>query len=72
MPLGRTKGTTPLRKLSILTVLALLIGAAVPFLAAAPATATAGDHYGGPWFGADNFPPDCTRDRAAAIRHIRG
>ena len=51
-----------MRKLSILTLLALVAGIAVPFLAPAPATATAADHYGGPWFGANNFPPDCTRD----------
>ena len=46
-------------------VLALLgaLGAALAFsIAIGPAVASPAEHYSGPYFGADNFPPGCIRD----------
>jgi hypothetical protein len=40
--------------------LALSVG-----LGALPASASPGDNYSGPYFGADNFPPGCIRDMSA-------
>jgi len=54
-----------LRKLSILSVLVLVVAVLVPSLAAADSS----DRYRGPYFGKNNFPPACTRDNAADNEH---
>ena len=54
-----------MRKISIAAVLALVAGIVFPALGWAPADASPGDEYAGAYFGENNFPPDCTRDRSA-------
>lgn len=54
-----------MRKLSILSVLVLIVAGIVPALA----TAGPGDRYAGPYFGKNDFPPACTRDNAADNPH---
>jgi hypothetical protein len=58
-----------LRKVSILSVLTLIIGIVIPALAMAPATAGPADRYAGAYFGENNFPPGCTRDNDATNEH---
>jgi hypothetical protein len=57
---------------SILGAVALVAGLAIPVLAVAPAPAAAppapatraANDYVGPYFGENNFPPECTRDNS--------
>ena len=58
-----------MRRISIITVLALVVGALIPALVTPPATAGPADEYAGPYFGANNFPPGCTRDNKADNPH---
>src|SRR5687768_13135705 len=46
-----------------------LLGATLVFsmaIGSGPAAASPAEHYSGPYFGADNFPPGCIRDMSAA------
>ncbi len=47
--------------LALLGMLAFSFALSVA-LGSVPAGASPGEHYAGPYFGADNFPPGCTRD----------
>lgn len=47
-------------------VLALFIGVLLPAAVPAPALAGPQQDYDGPYFGANNFPPGCTRDMSPA------
>ncbi len=52
-----------MRKLSVASVLALVVGLLIiPAVATAPVQASTEEQYNGPYFGENNFPPGCTRD----------
>ena len=51
-----------MRKLPVLGLFALLLGAILPAVGPGPAKASPADEYDGPYFGKNNYPPGCTRD----------
>ena len=55
-----------MRRLALATVLAAVAGLVVPAFGHAPVQASPAEEYSGGFFGADNFPPGCTRDMDAA------
>lgn len=50
----------------VASVLALFIGVLLPAAVPAPALASPQQEYDGPYFGENNFPPECTRDMSPA------
>ena len=57
MDKSRPRGRTSARVLALFSVLGLALVFSVGIVTASP-----GEHYSGPHFGADNFPPGCIRD----------
>ena len=60
---GVCSGWNNQRALRLIAALAIVPGLLIPFtILSEPAAASPAEQYSGPYFGADNFPPDCIRD----------
>jgi hypothetical protein len=58
-----------LRKLSLAAALAIIGGVIIPVtLGWAPAQASPSQQYSGPYFGVNNFPPDCVRNVSYEVK----
>src|SRR5688500_5959707 len=61
MDKSRPLGPTSARAGALFGALGLAVTLSVGIVSG-PAEASPGEHYSGPYFGADNFPPGCIRD----------